>query len=104
GAAANPLPGGDGQLDLAPSGGPRVRQQAPVEARPAAAQASRGRTAEEVSRIAFAATTAVAAGVAFAFLLLPLLAIFLRVPIGDLFDQLGSPVFRDALVVSLKTS
>jgi molybdate transport system permease protein len=57
-----------------------------------------------VSRLAFAAMTAVAAAVAFAFLLLPLLAIFLRVPLGDLFDQLGSQVFRDALVVSLKTS
>ena len=48
--------------------------------------------------------TAVAAGVAFAFLLLPLVAIFLRVPVGDLVDQLGNDVFRDALVVSLKTS
>jgi len=57
-----------------------------------------------VSRITFAAMTAVAAGVAFAFLLLPLVAIFLRVPIGDLVDQFGSQVFRDALVVSLKTS
>jgi molybdate transport system permease protein len=57
-----------------------------------------------VSRIAFAVMTAVAAGVAFVFLLLPLIAIFLRVPIGDLFDQLGNQVFRDALVVSLKTS
>ena len=57
-----------------------------------------------MSRIAFAVMTAVAAGVAFVFLLLPLLAIFLRVPIGDLYDQLGSQVFRDALVVSLKTS
>ena len=57
-----------------------------------------------MSRIAFAVMTAVAAGVAFVFLLLPLVAIFLRVPIGDLFDQLGNPVFRDALVVSLKTS
>jgi molybdate transport system permease protein len=57
-----------------------------------------------VSRVAFAAATAVASGVAFAFLLLPLLAIFLRVPLADLFDQLGSQVFRDALVVSLKTS
>src|SRR5262249_57176874 len=67
-------------------------------------QESRIRTAEEVSRIAFAAMTAVAAGVAFAFLLLPLVAIFLRVPIGDLFDQLHNQVFQDALVVSLKTS
>ena len=57
-----------------------------------------------MSRIAFAVMTALAAGVAFVFLLLPLLAIFLRVPIGDLFDQLGNQVFRDALVVSLKTS
>jgi len=57
-----------------------------------------------VSRITFAAMTAVAVGVAFAFLLLPLVAIFLRVPIGDLVDQFGSQVFRDALVVSLKTS
>ena len=57
-----------------------------------------------MSRITFAAMTAVAAGVAFAFLLLPLVAIFLRVPIGDLVDQFGSQVFRDALVVSLKTS
>jgi molybdate transport system permease protein len=57
-----------------------------------------------MSRILFAASTAVAAGVAFAFLLLPLVAIFLRVPLGDLFSQLGNQVFQDALVVSLKTS
>jgi molybdate transport system permease protein len=57
-----------------------------------------------LSRFLFAAMTAVAAGVAFAFLLLPLAAIFLRVPLGDLVDQLGNDVFRDALVVSLKTS
>jgi molybdate transport system permease protein len=57
-----------------------------------------------VSRITFAVMTAVAAGVAFAFLLLPLVAIFLRVPVSELFDQFGSQVFRDALVVSLKTS
>jgi len=57
-----------------------------------------------VSRIAFAAMTAVAAGVAFAFLLLPLVAIFLRVPIGELFHAFGTPVFQDALWVSLKTS
>jgi molybdate transport system permease protein len=57
-----------------------------------------------VSRLAFAVMTAVAAGVAFVFLLLPLIAIFLRVPIGDLFDQFGNQVCRDALVVSLKTS
>ena len=45
-----------------------------------------------------------ATAVAFAFLLLPLVAIFLRVPVAHLFAQLGDPVTRDALVVSLKTS
>jgi molybdate transport system permease protein len=45
-----------------------------------------------------------ATAMAFAFLLLPLVAIFLRVPAGHLFAQLGDPVTRDALVVSLKTS
>lgn len=47
---------------------------------------------------------AVAAGVTFAFLLLPLLALFLRVSPGTLAAQLASPVARDALLVSLKTS
>src|SRR5207302_5240249 len=41
---------------------------------------------------------------AFAFLLLPLTAIFLRVSPGDLISQLGDDVTRDALLVSLKTS
>ena len=63
-----------------------------------------GSAEEALSRVLFAAMTAVAAGVAFAFLLLPLAAIFLRVPLGDLWDQLGNQVFQDALVVSLKTS
>ncbi|HEY3069444.1 MAG TPA: ABC transporter permease [Gaiellaceae bacterium] len=47
---------------------------------------------------------AVSAGLLLAFLLLPLLALFLRVSPGTLFSQLGSEVVRDALLVSLKTS
>jgi len=39
-----------------------------------------------------------------AFLLLPLIAIFTRVPLSTLADQLGSGVVRDALVVSIKTT
>ncbi len=39
-----------------------------------------------------------------AFLLLPLIAIFTRVPLGTLVDQLGSKVVTDALVVSIKTT
>jgi molybdate transport system permease protein len=45
-----------------------------------------------------------AVAVALAFLVLPLIAIFTHVPPGELLDQLGEPVVRDALIVSLKTS
>jgi molybdate transport system permease protein len=55
-------------------------------------------------RASFAAVVAAATAIAFAFLLLPIVAIFLRVPIGHLFAQLGDAVTRDALVVSLRTS
>ncbi len=47
---------------------------------------------------------AVAGTLALGFLLLPLLALFLRVPPGTLVSELGSRVVRDALVVSLETS
>jgi molybdate transport system permease protein len=39
-----------------------------------------------------------------AFLILPLVAIFLRIPVGELFSQLGSGVAVDALIVTAKTS
>jgi molybdate transport system permease protein len=55
-------------------------------------------------RSSFAFVVALATAVAFAFLLIPLVAIFVRVPLGRLFAQLGDPVTRDALLVSLKTS
>jgi molybdate transport system permease protein len=48
--------------------------------------------------------TAAAAAVALTFLLLPVAAIFLRVPPGTLLHQLSSGVVTDALVVSAKTS
>jgi molybdate transport system permease protein len=47
---------------------------------------------------------AVAAGLVLAFLLLPILALFLRIAPGELFSQLTSTVAVDALIVSLKTS
>ncbi|MDQ3619069.1 MAG: molybdate ABC transporter permease subunit [Actinomycetota bacterium] len=46
----------------------------------------------------------VAGAVVIGFLLLPLLALFLRVSPGDLISALGSGVALDALVVTLKTS
>jgi molybdate transport system permease protein len=52
----------------------------------------------------FTAALSLAAVVALVFLLLPLLAIFLRVPPGELFAQLGSEVAIDAIVVTLKAT
>jgi molybdate transport system permease protein len=55
-------------------------------------------------RAVFAALLAVTTAVALAFLVLPVAAIFMRVPPGDLLGALGHDVTRDALLVSLKTS
>lgn len=55
-------------------------------------------------RHAFGAVTALATAVALTFLLLPVLAIFLRIPPGEMVAQLGSDVAVDALVLSLRTS
>jgi molybdate transport system permease protein len=53
---------------------------------------------------AFTAAAVAAAALALAFLVLPVVALFLRVPLGDLIDALGTPAARDALIVSIKTS
>jgi molybdate transport system permease protein len=53
---------------------------------------------------AFTATAVAAAALALAFLVLPVAALFLRVPLGDLIHSLGTPAARDALIVSIKTS
>jgi molybdate transport system permease protein len=57
-----------------------------------------------IRRRLFPATLVLAAALALSFLLLPLVAIFLRVPPGDLVAQLGSDVAIDAVVVTLKTT
>jgi len=57
-----------------------------------------------VRRALFPLGLVVAALISGAFLLLPLIAIFTRVPLATLVDQLGSGVVKDALVVSLKTT
>jgi molybdate transport system permease protein len=57
-----------------------------------------------MSRRLFWPALFLAAGVALLFLLLPLVAIFARVPPGKLIGQLGDRVVLDALVVSLKTN
>jgi molybdate transport system permease protein len=55
-------------------------------------------------RALLVAATLAAAALALAFLVLPVAAIFLRVPPGKLLHQLSSPVVTDALIVSAKTS
>ena len=52
----------------------------------------------------FAAALVAATAIALAFLALPLAALFLHTSPATLADQLGNPVVRDALLVSLKTS
>jgi molybdate transport system permease protein len=52
----------------------------------------------------FSAGVALAGGVTVLFLLLPIVAIFARVPPGDLFSALGRAQATDALVVSLQTN
>lgn len=64
-----------------------------------------GRVGGRVTRKAlFPTGLGVAALIGGAFLLLPLVAIFTRVPIGRLVDQLGRGVVIDAIVVSLETT
>jgi molybdate transport system permease protein len=57
-----------------------------------------------VSARLFTATLWGATAIVLVFLLLPIASVFLRVPPGELVDQLGSDVVRDALVVTLKTN
>jgi molybdate transport system permease protein len=65
---------------------------------------SRYEGARRRRRSLFFALLALATALALAFLLLPLVAIFVRVPPGELFAQLGSEVAIDALVVTLKAN
>ena len=53
---------------------------------------------------AFSVVLAAALGLVVVFLTVPLLALFLRVPLGELVAQLGDERAREALLVSLKTS
>ena len=57
-----------------------------------------------MKRAAFTIFSGVATALALGFLLLPVLAIFLRVSPGDLLGKLDDGVVRDALVVTLVTN
>ena len=53
---------------------------------------------------AFTYVAVAAAAFSLAFLVPPIVALFVHVPPGDLLHALGTPAARDALVVSIKTS
>ncbi len=55
-------------------------------------------------RLAFQGLLLLTTFLSLAFLVLPLLAIFLRVPLRHLLDQLSSPVARDAVRLTLETN
>jgi molybdate transport system permease protein len=57
-----------------------------------------------VSSRAFAALLWASAAVVLTFLLLPVTAVFVRVPPGELVDQLSSDVVRDAIRVTVETN
>ena len=57
-----------------------------------------------IRRCLFTAALGLATGIALVFLLLPLVALFLRVPPRELAAQLGSDVAVDAMLVTLKAN
>jgi molybdate transport system permease protein len=57
-----------------------------------------------MSSRAFSVLLWASAAVVLSFLLLPVVAVFLRVPPGELLEQLSSDVVRDALAVTVKTN
>src|SRR5262249_58047689 len=87
-----------------PSGRAVLRCTRAREEGPGCARGGGLRCPEEAMRRAFTFALVFATALSLAFLLLPVVAIFLRVSPGHLFAQLGNHVARDALLVSLKTN
>ena len=55
-------------------------------------------------RTPFGVALALATALALSFLILPIVAIFLQIPPGQLIDGMTSPAAVDALIVTLKTN
>ena len=95
-------------LEVAEQGcGPGVDHHAAVGERPNGARECRfpaGAEAIDVGRFLFRSALVLATGVALAFLVLPVVAIFARVPPGELLSALGTEAAKDALVVTVKTN
>jgi molybdate transport system permease protein len=80
-------------------------QEAPVPTRTSGVEGVRipPRTERAVGDALFRTTLVLATGVVLLFLLLPVVAVFLQVPPGDLVSALGSSAARDALRVTAET-
>src|SRR5262249_17527208 len=91
--------------------GPGVHQEAPehhgpqgtAEVRVRRAEAARA-TVVSARRLAFNGLLLLCTFLSLAFLVLPLVAIFARVPLRHLLDQLSSPVAQDAMRLSFETN
>ena len=57
-----------------------------------------------VLRAGFTAFLALCAGIALAFLAVPIIALFTQVPLGDVPDLLRDPAVRDTLAVTIRTN
>src|SRR5206468_12973377 len=101
-AAHRPLRGGHRQVAAIARERPGLPDRVAVARRPQ--RAPRRLVRAPVTARAFTAMLWLAAALVVSFLMLPVIAIFARVPLGDLVDQLSSDVVRDALRVTLKTN
>ena len=66
--------------------------------------AAEGGASHRLTRRLFGGVLLLSLAAVLAFLLLPIVAIFARIPPGELFSQLGSSAAVDALVVTVKTN
>src|SRR5262249_4455414 len=110
-AAAGALPDRARLEERQQDRGPGVHQEAPGHDGPEGAAEVRVRRAEaacatvvSARRLAFNGLLLLCTFLSLAFLVLPLVAIFARVPLRHLLDQLNSPVARDAMRLSLETN
>src|SRR5204863_175117 len=101
GAAEGQVRDRSGQGEPEPGRSAGIRPEGAGEERSCRSRRRRFRAAEEAVRRAFPVVLVLATALSVTFLLLPVLAIFLRVSPGHLLAQLGSPVARDALPLAL---
>lgn len=91
-------------LDMATDTRPNSQTEQPAASPPAATTAIPVGGGPGLSRLLGRFAVALASGVCLAFLSLPILALLLNVPAGDLLGYLGRPIVLDALKLSVISS